>query len=59
MGLKSIKVANLSSSSLEEEFVFFLVETPDTQEKTLLRLSSRAATVTARLRHSDRTVAAW
>jgi hypothetical protein len=33
MGLKSIKVAKLSSSSLEEEFVFFLVETPDTQER--------------------------
>jgi hypothetical protein len=27
MGLKSIKVAKLSSSSHEEEFVFFLVET--------------------------------
>ncbi len=41
----------------------FLVETAARHSghtrKTLLRLSSRAATVTARLRHSDRTVAAW
>lgn len=34
-------------------------DTGHTRKTLLLRLSSRAATVTARLRHSDRTVAAW